>query len=209
MNYYTEEGLAICQICNKGFHFITANHLNLHGITVQDYHERYPGAPLFRKGFYDKPRHTKKKKFKPVEPVIEELSNFEVDDNFENDGIITELSKCKLKTSSGPKRTDPMDDKLDIIGYLKMKFTEIKNNYVITKMLSGGSLEYQFVTDMADPISKVVFEFPRAFWHNSQIGVAEHVKYQILKSKGWRVVVINSTMPRIKDVVEELNRRDF
>jgi len=207
MNYYNQEGLAVCQICNKAFHFITANHLNTHGTTAKEYHERYPGASLFRKDFYDKPGRTKKKKFIPAEPVIEELSGSDVDDNFGDDGILTELSKCKLKTSSGPKRTDPMEDKLDIIGYLKSQFTGIKNNFLITKMLPNGSLEYQYITDMADPTNKILFEFPRAFWHNSQIGVSEHVKHQNLKLRGWRVIIVNATMPRIKDVVEELNQR--
>ena len=58
MNYYNQEGLAVCQICNKAFHFITANHLNTHGTTAKEYHERYPGASLFRKDFYDKPPYT-------------------------------------------------------------------------------------------------------------------------------------------------------
>jgi len=214
MNYYTEAGLAICQICNKGFHFITANHLNLHGIVVQEYHERYPDAPLFRKGFYDKPRHVKKNKFKPVEPIIEELSDKDMSDkdineNFDDDDVINELSKFKLKTSSGPKRTDPMEDKLDIIGYLKIKFQGIKNNYTIIKTLPGGNLEYQFVSDMADPTGKIVFEFPQAFWHNSQIGVADHFKQRKLRENGWRVIVINATMPRIKDVSDELDRREI
>lgn len=209
MNFYSDEGLAVCQICGKGFHFITANHMNSHGITIKEYHEQYPGAPLFRKGFYDKPRNVKKTKLQPIEPIIEELAESDGDDSFSDDTVITELSKVKMKTTTGVKYNDPMEEKLNIISYLKNKFRGMKNNYMVVKTLASGALEYQLITDMADPINKVVFDFPLAFWHNSQIGVAEHVKHQKLKANGWRVIIINATMPRIKDVADELNKRDL
>ena len=35
-----------CAICHRMYHFITATHLQKHGLTVSEYHEKYPDAPL-------------------------------------------------------------------------------------------------------------------------------------------------------------------
>lgn len=208
---YNESGLVICQVCKKSFHFITANHLNKHNMTVKEYRKQYPKSPLFKKGYYDIPRNSKKKLKQnqniPNIPIIEELSGGKHSSDFgTDDDVLTELSKIKLKSNSGPKCLDPMEEKLNIIGYLKNRFFGIKNNYMVVKRFNKN-VEYELITDMADPVNKVVFEFPLSFWHNCQVGVSDEFKQQKLRADGWRVIVINLTMPRVKSVVKELEKR--
>jgi len=233
MNYYDNNGLIICQICEKSYHFITSNHLRKqHDISTKEYREMYPEVPMAKKDYYktlkDKKgtkKHTEEKiifehgieelnlnePFKEkiiFEPRIEELNLNEpfIDDNksFKENKSIVELANKKV---SVPERSfDPMDDKIRIIAYLRISFPKIRDNYMFKKKRSDGSIECQFITDMADPSCKTVFDFPNAFWHNEQMCVSPHIRNQMLKSYGWNVIIINSPMPKVSHV--ELKLKD-
>jgi len=43
---YTEKGLVVCKYCLKPFKHITPTHLRTHNMTVDDYKEKFPGAPM-------------------------------------------------------------------------------------------------------------------------------------------------------------------
>jgi len=49
--YFNEDGLVLCQYCLKPFKVITKNHLTFHNLTLDDYKQRYPDAPMKWKGF--------------------------------------------------------------------------------------------------------------------------------------------------------------
>jgi hypothetical protein len=60
---------------------------------------------------------------------------------------------------------------------------------------------------MADPSSKIIFDFPNSFWHNEQIGVSRHIRNQLFKSLGWKIVEINSSMPKVSHIELKLKKQ--
>ena len=211
--YYDDNGLVICQLCGKVYHFITPKHLSKsHEMTTKEYREKFPEAPMARKGFYDtlkEKKETRKIMEKEIvlEPIVEELNDSiieDLDESFDSDSFKESESIVKLAERKVPvpeKSSDPMDDKMKIISYLKLSFPNIKNNYMFKKKKPDGTVECQFVTDMADPSFKIMFDFPKAFWHNEQIGISSHIRNQLLKSYGWKIITITTSMPKVLDKV--------
>lgn len=204
-SFYDEEGKVICQICKKSFHFITPRHLNTHGISSDEYKEKY-NAPLFRKNFYTDGQKRGRKAFvekeQPVEivlnkPLIEELIEFK-----ECDEIQT-LSTNKVQRVKN--HLDPMEDKNDIVDFLKTIYKGIEINSFITKYDKNGSVIYSYMTDILDRKSKTIFDFPNSFWHNSQIGISNHIKKRVLESDGWKFIEIAATMPRLHHIREKIS----
>ncbi len=205
-NFYTEDGKIICQICKKSFHFITPRHLSLHGdITLDEYKEKY-SAPIFRKDFYTegakRGRKSSTTKEHTVEiilnkPIVEELIEFQDND------IIKNLSVNKVKKIKN--HLDPMEDKNDIIDFLKTIYKTIETNTYITKYDKNGSIIYSYITDIIDRKSKTIFNFPFSFWHNMETGISPHVKKRMLESDGWNIIEITTSMPRLHNVKEKLS----
>lgn len=201
-NFYDEDGKVICQVCQKSFHFITPRHLNLHNITSDEYKEKY-NTPLFRKDFYTegkkrgRPSTIEKH---PVEillnkPVIEELVEFKECDEIK-DLSVNKVQKVK-------NHLDPMEDKNDIIDFLKTIYKDIEINTFITKHDKNGCIVYSYMTDIIDRKSKTIFDFPNSFWHNVQVGVSNHIKKRMLENDGWKFVEITVTMPRLHHIREK------
>ena len=124
------------------------------------------------------------------------------DKPFEENRSLSDLINKKIPIPS--KNRDPMDDKIDIISYLKLSFPNVKNNYMFMKKNQSGNTQYQFITDIADPRAKIVFDFPNAFWHNDQLIVSITVRNQILKMYGWKIIEIGSSMPMVSHVESKL-----
>lgn len=212
MNHYDENGLIICQICGNPYHFITPKHLKKqHEMTTKEYREMYPDVPMAKKGYYNTLKEKKESRKiadveTSIEPVIEELNlneSFDCDDAvFKECESIVKLADRKVPVPE--KSVDPMDDKINIIRYLKLSFPGIKNNYMFKKKAPNGNIEYQFITDMADPYLKIVFDFPNSFWHNEQTGVSSNVRNQMLKSYGWKIIEVKSSMPKVSHVESKL-----
>ena len=195
-NFYDEDGKVICQVCQKSFHFITPRHLNLHGITSDEYKEKY-NAPLFKKDFYTEGKKRGKPSVIEKQSVIEELIEFK-----ENDEI-KDLSTNKAQKVKN--HLDPMEDKNDIIDFLKTIYESIETNTFITKYDENGYITYSYITDIIDRNSKTIFDFPNSFWHNIQTGISNHVKKRILESDGWKFIEISETMPRIHHIREKIS----
>lgn len=102
--------------------------------------------------------------------------------------------------------TSPQE-KIDIVRYLKGIFPHIRNNYSVVKKGLHGDTQYQLVTDMADPVAKVIFSFPRSFWHNETLDF-DRLRER-LATDGWDVVVINSRNPLIRDVEKVVRTSDL
>jgi uncharacterized Zn finger protein (UPF0148 family) len=140
MNHYDNDGLVICQVCGKSFHFITSNHLiKSHKITTKEYREKYQDVPMAKKDYYKTLKSKKNiskimNKQETFEPIIEEL-NFvdKINDNsFKESQSIIDLAE-KHKVPITERSSDPMDDKIRIIAYLKLSFPDIKDNYMFRK----------------------------------------------------------------------------
>ena len=64
-----------CEICHKPLHTITATHLVKHGITLKEYRERFPNAPI--KSNERKPIKETKPRFKKDKPKFASIPLYE------------------------------------------------------------------------------------------------------------------------------------
>ena len=195
----------ICQICGKGFLVISPRHLGKHNILYTDYTRRYPTAPLSSKEFSAKSKYGKVKdlfapiKMKPEDELAEVIVHEQP--TIEEDIAIDKM----LKEKAHP---DPIRSlKAQVLDTLRMYLTNIRPDFLITEYGSrSGRLKYQFITDFADPILRVIVQFPNTFWHNRECNV-DPMKNDKLESDGWRVLIVQSKSPsrqNIQDVVDQI-----
>ncbi len=191
-----ETGKVVCQICGKSFLVISPRHLGKHNITYSQYTSRYPDAPLSSKEFSAISKYGKVKNlFKPSddstdfeEVLVNEEPNIE--DEIDIEAILKERSY-----------NDPIkQSKIQILDTLKMFYSNIRSNYMIEEYgVNSKLLKYRFVTDFADPILKVVVQFPKTFWHNNDVTI-DPMKNEKLRSDGWKVIIINERAPSRKEI---------
>lgn len=226
MNHYDETtGFAICQVCGKPFNKITPLHLKSHNMTIAEYKEKFPEAPITGKSYgailkakrsllftaetnetnevkeewqdvvYDAPEHV------PTRfPQIEELEK-----------QVEELKVRKKLVERERRDVNPFetyfasDAKKELFEQLLAKFPDLRNNFFVEKVTPLGHLVYRYVTDMADPVRKIVFDFPNTFWHNSDptaIG-----RNTVLEKDGWTVIEVRSPNPSLAEVLRLLRLR--
>ncbi len=95
--------------------------------------------------------------------------------------------------------------KVNILKYLKALFPNIQADYYIEKYTPMGTLEYRYITDMADPKRRIDFEFVNAFWHNAdRFSYTQH-RDANLKRDGWKIIKIKAKVPRPSHIRESLN----
>jgi len=161
-----------CRVCGKEFKFLTPNHLKLHNMSMQEYRQQFPDAELKAK--------TKKKEIPeeiPEHDVIENpdiLSETDLDDLGENPDI------CHV-------------EKNKILQQLKTVLPNVEKDYLIQIYnLTRDQLLFECITDFADPVEKIVIDFPHAFWHNRPIP-NEVVRNSRLRQFGWKVLTVTDT----------------
>lgn len=190
-----ETGRVICQICGKKYLVISPRHLDKHNITHPDYTKRYPSAPLSSKEFNAKSKYGKVKDlFTPTENNELEEVVVNEEPNIEDDIDIEKILKEK-------SHRDPVkESKSQVLDTLKSYFTNVRSDYLIEEFgQQSGKLKYHFITDFADPILKVVVQFPNTFWHNRDVHI-DPLKNQRLEECGWKVLVIEGRSPKPHDV---------
>jgi uncharacterized Zn finger protein (UPF0148 family) len=207
----TEDGDCICQMCGKVFKSITPTHLKKdHDMTILQYKQDFPDARMVSKSKITKRSNSLRKnklndinetlnefeneRNKPIENIIEEMdddigNSIEIDDyNFGDDIDVKTKNDLfsDLKTN-----VDPITKiKSNIINKIKPYLNNIKSNFIIEqKSIRGNNLLFSHVTDFADPVKKVVIDFPGAFFHNQGRGSNE-LKYKTLKEYGWKIIII-------------------
>lgn len=194
----------VCQICGKGFLVISPRHLGKHNISYTDYTKRYPTAPLSSKEFSAKTKYGKVKDlFTPTEiKPDDDLGEVIVHEQptIEEDIAIDQMLKEKA-------HKDPIRQlKAQVLDTLRMYLTNIRQDFLITEYGSrSGNLKYQFITDFADPILRVVVQFPNTFWHNKEVNV-DPMKNDKLESDGWRVLIVKSKNPSRKNIHEVVDQ---
>ncbi len=201
--YYDEEsGRVNCQICGRNFQVISPTHLKTHDLKYAEYKLRFSDAPLSSeefaiKGLYGKNtgmfQPKEEDKFMGEEVLIEENEDLD-----EEEIRIEELGKIK---------SEPEDKiigmKNRVYNHLLMYFSNVKMDYKIKRLLSDGRTSYEYITDFCDPVLMVVFDFPKTFWHNNDVFL-DPLKHEKLESDGWRIVVINSRAPNLKDIENKI-----
>ena len=234
VQHFSEDGRAICQLCGRSFHVITPKHLERkHDTTIKLYREQFPEFPIVSKQFMAKQQRQRstlfqgaeEEKKKEVEEVLETIRRNEdfieegepeialpIEEDETRIPKIEEVDFEKEPLPVPPKdeieflETSPQE-KIDIVRYLKGIFPHMKNNFAVEKRGLHGEMHYQLVTDMADPKLRVIFSFPRSFWHNETLDF-NRLKEQLI-ADGWDVVVINSRNPSIGDVEKVLRTSDL
>lgn len=169
MNYeiYDANGFIICQECGNSLKRITPLHLQKHGMTLQEYNEKYNFPPIV--------------KLRDA-GVIDEDNKKELMRDYETEEVE------ENKYGNLPKQ------KRQVIELLKDYLSQIEPNYIVELYGDPGKqfLEHVFVTDIADPKKKIAFFFPDVFWRNRET-VQHPDKYNILEQHGWRVFVVNGS----------------
>ena len=102
-----------------------------------------------------------------------------------------------------PKNQIPHDKK-KLLNFLLSYFPNIQNNYMVEIYYKSGHLAESFVTDITEPSSKIIFDFPNAFWHNKDL-YHNPFKKQKLIENGWKIYNIKSSCPTINDIMDKLN----
>jgi hypothetical protein len=229
MNYpeFSEKGEVICQECGVGYKVMTGSHTRRkHGMSIEEYKAKYPGAPTSGKMFSLTMSQVQSKtemfEEKPVKVEVD-LHETGEDDVITDEGLEDEdaptIEEIQEKIQDedmsdlfqfgevqDPEPFNTIDeddkspkDKLQLLKFLRKKYPFTQNNFMIKKFLLTGHLEYEFITDMADPINKIDFEFPNAFWHN-RMPFDDPQRTLKLRRDGWKVITIGARAPKVADV---------
>lgn len=189
------EGKVICQECGNRFSLITPAHIKTHGMTFAEYKLKYPDAPVSSKA-YEAQRFKYKDSqiFKNMEDLPKEC--------LDNDVDINDLKPVTKRTIID--LTDVPKNKADILTYLHECYFTLENNYIVEKFhfYDKQRLMYRFVTDMADPVKKVIFDFPNSFWHNVD-AYPDPKRNQKLEDDGWIIITVDKHYPTVNDVEQD------
>jgi len=189
-------GRVTCQICGKSYQVISPTHLKKHNISYADYIKRYPTAPLSSKEFTVKSKYGKVKDLFTPKESEDALEEVVVDEQptVENELDIEKM--LKENTFKDPTK----QSKAQVLDDLKSFFTNVRQDYMIEEYgKMSGRLKYQFITDFADPILKVVIQFPNTFWHNRDVNI-DPLKNEKLTEDGWKVLIVKGRAPSRKDI---------
>jgi hypothetical protein len=188
-------GKCICQECGKAYGLITPAHLKTHNLTLPEYRLLYPDCPISGAQFL-------------ASTITFQDSVLFKDKEADPSALPKEeIEKSNLKSSGFPHSVLNLKgvpkNKADILKYLHDAYPYLENNYsIVKKHFYSGMLEYKYTTDMADPVKKVIFDFPQAFWHNFD-PYPDHQKNQRLKEDGWIIITVNKHYPTVLDVIED------
>lgn len=199
--YYDEKtGKVNCQVCGKPFLVISPRHLMKHDMKMAEYKLRFPDAPLSNEEFSVRGLYGKNKDmFKEAEVEVEEvlIDDVIIEEPEEDEIIVEELELAKKLPVHSVDKVQAM--KNSVHNHLMMIFTNVKANYLIEDKWLNGQLKYSYISDFADPILRIVFFFPKTFWHNQDAFPDPH-RDRRLQEDGWKVVTINANPPTIKAI---------
>lgn len=190
-------GKTICQECGREFSLISPKHLKEkhNGMTMAEYKLKYPDCPISSKAFV---ASTATFRDSVLFKDIEGLPSEPLDSDIE----IAELEDGKFRHSV-LKLEGVSKNKVDILIFLHDAYPYLENNYSIEKRhFHDDRLLWKYITDMADPVKKVIFDFPDAFWHNED-PYPDPQKYDKLREDGWIVIVIDKHYPTVQDVFQD------
>ena len=189
---YNEDGKVICQLCGAAYQRITPTHLEKHNTTVDEYRIQFPEYP-FNKIYTEEDKEAYQEKFGDNVPNVVEL--------------VEDLEELEIEKEESlypnPKKLIP-DDKLDLLNFLKLVYPSVVDNFLIEQNNLSGTLAYSFITDIADPVTKTIFEFPKAFWHNRDVRPSVQ-KFKILREDGWKTFTILEPRPTPKILQEYID----
>ncbi len=210
----TKTGDVICQICGKSFKIISITHLKkIHNIEISTYKQRFPKAPIVSESTRARMKYSIKKSYEERSITKPKKESNLITDNIEDNSLVIQnYDIISDDTDSIVKNNNNLDlnfqnvnfpvksnkSNNDKISLIKQKILDklfylfsnkVKENFIIRKKTPSGHLIYEYITDFADPLLKVIINFPDAFWHNEDI-YTDSLKYFNLKSDGWKIIDI-------------------
>lgn len=212
-----ENGKVICQECGKRLKIITPSHLKKDGLTIDQYREKYPDAPLSADEFsalrkYGSNKNDMFKKEDDSEKDFEEIFNeelensleeeYKVEENYDREDYIENEFEGRFKNT-----VFQSNQKKNVLKTLFSFHRNIQPDYFVEIFAFGNSLQHKFVTDFAIPDEKIAIFCPDVFWHNSE-DPTHPDKYNILKENGWTVIEIRGKDPLVDlySVVKHLEK---
>jgi len=200
---YNEKGKIICQLCGKPFSIIAPSHLKRkHNISFDEYKNKFPDISVTSKQFNTSRKYETSDLFTSKEPSIETPINIEEPDA---DPIFEDLEK---QTPVNPKIEKPDNislNRLRILKDIQKYYKHTQQNYLIQNVSKNGRLEYEFITDYADPVLKVIVNFPKTFWHNNDSYQDPNKNIKLMKD-GWKIIEIHSNAASTKDINDAMKK---
>ena len=208
---FDEKGKVYCQECGKTFMILTPSHLKTHNMKYSEYSNKFPGAPTTTEQFkalsmYSRPSKYTKEDVEILgkEKIIDEDIPV-ISDDFEEP---KEQIVKKFDTPMAAKKDEIFTFLANYLPHLEMDYQ--LDIFGPQTVLFGKQLLYSTITDFADPMLKINFEFPNTFWHNAEVvGAEDPNRTTKLKEFGWKVITIKSKSPNINEIAKELEKLDL
>ena len=206
-----EKGHVVCQICGQAFKVIVATHLKKHEVSMDQYKQRFPEAPISSDEFKTTQKYAATTDLFKEKAIPKEKLEAIIDDvvyEFPEEVIVQEEPEIEeLELDVLPKKAvkettsiDPIKRmKNNIFKCLQQFYPNIQENFMIQKLSLTNHLEYEFITDFADPVMRINIEFPDTFWHNRHMYV-DPTRNSKLMLDGWKVIEIHSSSPSIEKI---------
>ena len=227
MDRVTEDGKVACEICKERFKIITGKHLLKHNTTMKKYKEQFPNAKLSGKQYSIIMKNKDSSAFrKEMEDDIipdDTISEGTITDDIITDNIITDDTNPYIDDSVTDDITPEIEEmtindlsmepipedkigkqKGTILNLIRTYFPKTQKDYFIREMSMDNHLRYEFISDYADPVAKILFDFPKAFWHNdSGTNIFRNKRIQ---ESGWKIFTFNSNNPDFNKLKIELEK---
>lgn len=210
---FDKDGKIVCQFCGKSLNIISPTHLRKHELTLNQYKEKYKDIHLTSNKYRTVQKFCHTSMFAPTaKPLTEIMDEVLVTEPIEpkeeesksrqltNEALIALNQETPSQVVSKPKVKNSIQNmKNKILDTLKRYFFHIEQNYNIQIFGPSGHLIHEFITDFADPVQKVVVNFPKTFWHNKNSDPAVNTR---LNEHGWKVLELYSLAPSNKEIIE-------
>jgi len=199
--YYSDDNSKlICQYCLAEMKMITPSHLKSHDMTMTDYKERFPDAPLSMK------IKKLKKSTKRPNVTISNLTSCELKKEQ------TESIDVIIKTPNNPPViTDNDDQKIltkdRIFAAVKKVYPNIIRNYIFKKTNVSGNILYTVMTDFGDPSRRVMIDFSGMAWHIKTPLLTKYRKKDLLSESKWKYIHIESDSLTTNEIIKILQSK--
>lgn len=208
---FDKEGKIVCQICGKSFNIISASHLKKHDLTNKEYHDQFKDLKLTGDKYRTVQKFCHTSVFAPTPKALTEIMDeVVVDEPIEpiedpktpelTDEVLTLLNTKNKHIVGKPKVQNVMQNmKQRILQIFQRYLFHIQTNYTVQIFTPSGHLLHEVITDFADPIQKIVINFPKAFWHNRN---RDPLSTKHLTENEWIVIENNSLSPSNAELID-------
>jgi len=213
-----KDGKVSCAICGKRFKIISPRHLKQHRMTLADYKRQYPDSPISGSQFSASTKYgkvdvfTEDKKTEEItipgdyvdyDQVMSDVDEGEV--IVEDNGFPEIEEMTNREVSFEPVPEDRMGrEKITILNFLRTYYPKVQKDFFIRKVNLSNQLDYEYISDFADPIAKVLFDFPKMFWHNDYI--TNKIRNIKLQKEGWKIFTFNISSINLEKVKNQLEK---